>query len=267
LDLIAMTMCLRDFLRIRPNPSFRKSGKSQEFKTPDGSLCYRSCYAFWVPTRRKLTAVIFDWDGTLLDSYHADSQAYLSMFRELGVSWGLPELDLHYSPDWYNVYRAAGIGEAQWTEADQLWRTFYREHRPKLMKDTRKVLRRLAARYRMGLVTSGDRQRVERQLRDFAMLRLFRSRVCGGETTRNKPDPGPLLAVLKKMRVTSEECVYVGDTPEDLAMSRAAGVRAIAVLGPFPTETRLRAAKPEFLLDRLGELPGLLRKLYGISRR
>jgi len=112
------------------------------------------------------------------------------------------------------------------------------------------------------LVTSGDRDRVEGQLREFALLRTFRARVCGGETERNKPDPGPLQAVLEKMKIEAEECVYVGDTPEDLAMSRGAGVRAIAVLGPFPTEKRLREAKPTFLLEKIEELPGLLKTLY-----
>jgi HAD superfamily hydrolase (TIGR01549 family) len=219
-----------------------------------------------VATSGRLTAVIFDWDGTLLDSYHADSQAYLAMFRELGVSWGMQELDLHYSPDWYNVYRAAGIPETRWVEGDKLWRGFYGAHKPKLMKGARKVLGHLAKQHRLGLVTSGDRERVEGQLREFELLKLFPSTVCGGETERNKPDPGPLLCALKKMKVKAEECVYVGDTPEDLAMSRAAGVRAIAVLGPFPTEEKLRAERPEFLLEEIGELPGLLRKMYGVAK-
>jgi phosphoglycolate phosphatase len=205
--------------------------------------------------------VVFDWDGTLLDSYHADSQAYLSMFRELGIPWGMRELDQHYSPDWYNVYRAAGIPETRWMEADTLWRSHYAHHRPKLMAGAKTVLQQLKRRYRLGLVTSGDRERVESQLRGFALLRTFRARVCGGETERNKPDPGPLQAVLERMKLDAEECVYVGDTPEDVAMSRGAGVRAIAVLGPFPTEKRLRAAKPEFLLERIADLPGLLQTL------
>lgn len=215
-----------------------------------------------MPRKRKLAAIIFDWDGTLLDSYHADSQAYLAMFRELGIPWGMRELDQHYSPDWYNVYRAAGIPETRWMEADRLWRTSYAEHRPSLMAGAKDVLERLKRRYRLGLVTSGDRDRVEGQLREFALLRTFRARVCGGETERNKPDPGPLQAVLEKMKIEAEECVYVGDTPEDLAMSRGAGVRAIAVLGPFPTEKRLREAKPTFLLEKIEELPGLLKTLY-----
>lgn len=56
-------------------------------------------------------------------------------------------------------------------------------------------------------------------------------------------------------------CVYVGDSPEDLEMAKSAGVRAIAVLGPFPTEKRLRAARPEFLLESIRELPETLKKI------
>ncbi len=220
-----------------------------------------------MPKKKKLAAVIFDWDGTLLDSYRADSQAYLSMFRELGIPWGMRELDQHYSPDWYNVYRAAGIPETRWMEADKVWRTHYAGHRPTLMAGAKEVLEKLERRHRLGLVTSGDRERVEGQLRQFALLRTFRARVCGGETERNKPDPGPLLAVLEKMKLSAEECVYVGDTPEDIAMSRSARVRAVAVLGPFPTEKRLRQAQPEFLLEKLGELPELLLSLYGAPRK
>jgi phosphoglycolate phosphatase-like HAD superfamily hydrolase len=57
------------------------------------------------------------------------------------------------------------------------------------------------------------------------------------------------------------DCVYVGDSPEDLEMARRAGVRAIGVLGPFPTEARLRAAKPDLLLNSIIELPDALREL------
>jgi len=74
---------------------------------------------------KRLTGVLFDWDGTLLDSYHADAQAYLAMFRAVGLNWGLKELEEHYSPDWYTVYRKAGIPEERWDEADSLWRAHY----------------------------------------------------------------------------------------------------------------------------------------------
>jgi phosphoglycolate phosphatase-like HAD superfamily hydrolase len=55
--------------------------------------------------------------------------------------------------------------------------------------------------------------------------------------------------------------VYVGDAPEDILMARRAGIRAIGVLGPFPTADAIRALKPEALLRSIRELPGYLRTL------
>jgi HAD superfamily hydrolase (TIGR01509 family) len=217
--------------------------------------------------RPVLHAVLFDWDGTLLDSYHADSQAYLAMFRAMGVDWGLPELERYYSPDWYAVYRAAKIPEKRWREADRVWREFYAKHPSKLVAATRRVLAQLNRRHKLGLVSSGDRDRVSRQLREFRLTSVFRTRVLGGDTEEKKPHPAPLLKALKEMEADPRDCVYVGDTPEDVEMARAAGVRAIAVLGPFPTEKRLRAVKPEILLKGLEELPELLREWYGNGKR
>lgn len=214
----------------------------------------------------KLASVLFDWDGTLLNSFQADSQAYLAMFRELGCRWSLEELATHYSPDWYIVYRAAKIPEERWDDADRLWRGYYAKHPSKLMRGARQVLRRLGQRYALGLVTSGDRERVTRQLHALELTRMFRTRVCGGDTAEKKPHPAPLLLALEKMKMRAADCVYVGDTPEDLEMARAVGMRAIAVLGPFPVEKRLRAARPEFLLKELAELPALLEKLYPNSQ-
>jgi phosphoglycolate phosphatase-like HAD superfamily hydrolase len=66
------------------------------------------------------------------------------------------------------------------------------------------------------------------------------------------------------MALEPVETVYVGDSAEDLEMARRAGVRAaIAVLGPFPTEKRLRAAKPDLLLDSIQELPSALARFQG----
>jgi HAD superfamily hydrolase (TIGR01509 family) len=218
-------------------------------------------------SKTTLSAVLFDWDGTLIDSFHADSQAYLAMFRELGLNWGLRELERHYSPDWYTVYRAAGIPTERWDEADSLWRTFYARHPSKLIKGARRVLRRLGQRHALGLVTSGDRVRVTQQLRKFALTPVFRARVCGGDTREKKPHPAPLHLALQQLKLTAEECVYVGDTPEDLEMARAVGMPAIAVLGPFPTEKRLRAAKPQHLLKKLDDLPALLERVYGTPKK
>jgi HAD superfamily hydrolase (TIGR01549 family) len=214
------------------------------------------------PSKNKnLQGVLFDWDGTLVDSYEADSAAYLAMFREMGIPWGLPELARHYSPNWYRVYRAAKLPRAKWDDADRAWRAQYAKHSPQLIAGARQVLVRLGRAHHLGLVTSGDRDRVMRQLRAFRLTRLFGARVCSGDTPEKKPHPAPLRLALQQLCLEPSTCVYVGDSPEDLQMAKRAGVRAIAVLGPFPTEKRLRAANPDFLLESIRELPEALKRL------
>jgi HAD superfamily hydrolase (TIGR01509 family) len=205
-------------------------------------------------------AVLLDWDGTLLNSYAADQRAYLAMFRAIGIEWGRGEIDRHYSPDWYRVYRAARIPRAEWARADRLWRTAYKSERPALLPGARTVVHRLVRIFRLGLVTSGSRARVKQQLREFEFTKHFSARVCSEDSPRRKPDPAPLQMALRLLRAEPEECVYVGDAAEDIEMARRAGVRAIGVLGPFPTAARIRAAKPDLLLNSIRELPRHLRR-------
>jgi HAD superfamily hydrolase (TIGR01509 family) len=201
---------------------------------------------------------LFDWDGTLLDSYHADAAAYQKMFARLGIRWGAKELARNYSPDWYRVYRAAGIPKSRWEEADRLWRQSYRHQKPALVYGARRVLGKLARRFTLGVVSSGDRSRVLRQLRLFGLSGMFAARVCSEDAGRRKPHPAPLRLALRRLRLKPDQCVYVGDAPEDVEMAHRTGVRAIGVLGPFPTHQRLRAARPAALLESISELPELL---------
>lgn len=204
--------------------------------------------------------VLLDWDGTLLNSYAADVRAYLAMFRAFEIEWGVRELERHYSPDWYQVYRAARLPRSKWREADRLWRAAYSEQRPPLLPSARRVLRLLEQKFLLGLVTSGSRGRVRRQLREFGLADHFSACVCGEDAAKRKPHPEPLELALKRLRTEPDECVYVGDAPEDIEMARRAGVRPIGVLGPFPTAKRLRAAEPDLLLRSIGELPRHLRR-------
>jgi HAD superfamily hydrolase (TIGR01509 family) len=204
-------------------------------------------------------AVLFDWDGTLLNSHAADTRAYLSMFHAIGVKWGVREIERNYSPNWYRVYRAARIPRAKWLEADRLWALAYDQERPALLPGARAVLRRLEKNFMLGLVTSGNRSRVWRQLREFGLAEYFSACVCSEDAPKKKPHPAPLELALKRLRATPDESVYVGDTAEDIEMARLAGVRPIGVLGPFPTAGRMRAARPEAILSSVRELPAYLR--------
>src|SRR5215472_12332956 len=102
--------------------------------------------------KARLQGVLFDWDGTLIDSYHADTSAYLAMFKEMGIQWGLEELETHYSPNWYQVYRAAKLPRKLWSKADNVWRAHYATHRPQLIPGVRRILDAVSRRYYLGLV-------------------------------------------------------------------------------------------------------------------
>lgn len=204
-------------------------------------------------------AVIFDWDGTLLDSFRADTRAYRSMFRALAIDFSDAQLARHYSPDWYRVYRAARIPKRQWNLADRLWGVAYRKENPRLIVGVRAVLGKLSRSFALGLVTSGDRKRVVRQLREFGLQERFPVCICSEDASPRKPHPAPLRAAIRSMGVSAADCVYVGDTPEDMEMARRAGVRSIGVTGPFPSSVRLKAAHPTMLLGSIQELPKVLK--------
>ncbi len=214
-----------------------------------------------LPRTLRLRGVLLDWDGTLLNSYRADAHAYLEMFRVLGIDWGLKELKKCYSPNWYNVYRAARIPRSRWDEADRLWRRYYRYDDARLFPGARGALAALGRKYVLGLVTSGSRERVRRQLRKLGVGGCFAARVFSEDAARRKPHPAPLRLALLRMRLAADECVYVGDAPEDIEMARRADVASVGVVGTSPVPVRLRAMRPDATIDSVADLPRLLSKL------
>ena len=210
-------------------------------------------------TQKPLRAVLFDWDGTLLDSFRADTNAYLQMFRALGVSWDPNRLAQHYSPDWHNVYRAAKLPQESWAEADRLWRRFYRAERPLLQTGARRVVQALAARYRLGLVSSGSSWRVRSQIRALGLQPFFAVSIFGDHVPHRKPHPLQLQLAIRQLGQEPASCVYIGDAPEDVKMARRAGVAVVGILEHSPVPARLRDSRPNALIKTISALPELFR--------
>jgi phosphoglycolate phosphatase-like HAD superfamily hydrolase len=93
---------------------------------------------------------------------------------------------------------------------------------------------------------------VRREVAALGLDRFFGAVVCGGETARRKPDPEPLLLALERLSLPPAETAYVGDSPEDVAMAKAAGAFAVGIPGGFPNREALAASQPDVLAPSLG---------------
>ena len=195
-----------------------------------------------------VAAVLFDWDGTLLDSAEASYRCFVRLFDSYGIGFDRAAFGRTYSPNWHRTYESVGLAPEHWPEADQQWLQHYGAEESRLLPGAREALVRLdEAGIAQGVVTSGDRSRVSRELSDLGVERFFRTVVFGGDARNRKPHPEALLLALERMGVTPDRAAYVGDSPEDVEMARAAGVRAVGVPGSFPNRDALLASRPDVL--------------------
>ena len=207
-----------------------------------------------------LRAVLFDWDGTLVDSAEKSYRCYVKAFAAHGIDYDRALFERTYAPDWYRTYEAIGLPREAWTDADARWIECYETEPSLLLPRVLESLERLAARgLSLGVVSSGDPVRVRGELKTLRVDSFFATVVCGGETEKRKPDPQPLQVALERLGVAPGQSAYVGDSPEDVMMAKAAGAFAIGIPGGFPNRRALEASAPHVLAGDLeSAVSGLL---------
>jgi pyrophosphatase PpaX len=210
---------------------------------------------------KNATTILFDWDGTLIDSFPAGFNASMSVLREFGLAVDRERFLETYSPNWYESYEKLGVPRERWEEADRMWRRTYRQQTPELFPFVTTMLRRLRdAGFILGIVTSGNRVRVRSELERFRLLEHFQATVYFEDTREKKPNPAPLACALGKLEVDASLTVYVGDRPEDVEMGRRVGTYTVAVESEYGPRRLLEEAGPDLLLPHAGHLPERLLK-------
>lgn len=207
-------------------------------------------------------AVVFDLDGTLVDSMPLVLRAYayaLAPYRPemgdaeiLALLGGPPE---RFFTDVLGEAQAAAalarleaFGAANW----QLIESFAG------MAETIAELGRHAA---VGLWTGRDRVSTEWLLRTHGIAGLVRAGVCGDDLPSHKPDPAGLREVLRQLGVAPAEAVFAGDADVDILAGTAAGVRTILIEHgrAVPEEIRAQAWRR---FDRPAQAYAFLRDMY-----
>lgn len=196
-----------------------------------------------------MQAILFDWDGTLVDSLGAFHRANATVMASFGLPFDEVVYRQNYVPDWRLMYLRLGVPGDRLDEANELWHaTFGSGTDVVAFEGVAAALRRLGdAGSRLGIVTAGHRAIVVPQLERTRLAEFLETRVFGDDLDVHKPDPAPLRRALELLDLADRpaEVAYVGDAPTDMQMARAVGVRAIGIASVLGDPDELRAAGAE----------------------
>lgn len=210
--------------------------------------------------RRKISGVLFDWDGVLLDSLGASMNVYNRILPQMGMKPLSREEFLQLqSPNWYEFYSSLGIPEARWKELDEDWMRLYREEDPGLQPDAMKCVVTLKrSGFRLALISNGSKSRVEGELGKFGLRSFLDIVHCGEKKEELKPSPLMLERALSELDLKPGNAVYIGDSPADIRASKKAGIQAIALAREPVQAERLLREGPDCLFRNLEEVTDFL---------
>lgn len=211
----------------------------------------------------KYRVIVFDWDGTILDSPAAIAECIQASCGDLGlevpersrashvIGMGMQELMREIAP---------GLPSARYGEFVEAYRRHFRVREPamQLFPGMRELLADLSAISLLGIATAKSRRGLERALDATGLRPHFRASRCADET-HPKPHPAMLLEILKELSVSPDDALMIGDTSHDLEMARAAGVDALAVAYGAHPEQGLRACGPLGCFSSVDQLRQWLR--------
>lgn len=180
-----------------------------------------------------IKAVIFDVDGTLIDSFEAN----LRFFQDLMIRFGYkPPTGEEYAPLMHMSMRDVIpllAGSMSEEDAMKIWEAgrghevLYHTELLHMRGGAEETIRKLYENYTLGIVTSRVKSSVFEFPRLAALRDLFSVAIAYEDTVNHKPHPDPLLLAASQLGVLSADAVYVGDADSDMKAARAAGMKAV----------------------------------------
>jgi phosphoglycolate phosphatase len=192
--------------------------------------------------------IVFDWDGTVIDSPAAIVECMQAASRELGLAVPEPERASHViGLGLHEAMRivAPDLRGERYPEYVASYRRHFlaREDTMRLFAGMPELLESLSGNRALGIATGKSRRGLERSLDATGVRRLFAASRCADETTA-KPHPAMLLELMEELNIEADGVLMIGDTSHDMEMARAAGVDAVAVTYGAHPEHQLRSCAP-----------------------
>lgn len=227
-------------------------------------MAFRGRNHYNLAMRHPYRLLVFDWDGTVMDSISSIVACMQATVERLGID-PIPD---------ERIRRAIGLGLHDTLDmlvpgADerlrgrildcyrQLWFSSFR-HRPEPFSGVPQALSALAeAEYLMAVATGKGRRGLDRDLETTGMGRLFHASRTADETF-SKPHPRMLEEILDELGTRPDEALMVGDTTYDLEMAKNAGVSSVAVTCGSHCREELAGLEPLACLGSVLELEAWL---------
>lgn len=218
-----------------------------------------------------VAAVIFDLDGTLIDSI----DIYFRIVENALERLGLPPvsrtkiLTAAESEDfkWELVLpqeiqlRRASIIEEAWGVINEIAPQMFADDLD-IIEGADGALKMVSAKgLKIGLVTSTQKHYLETKmlpLKNAGVDDLIEATVTSDDVDKRKPAPDPLVLCARKLALKPAECVYIGDTATDMQAGKAAGMQTIGVLTGFDDYDALSKEQPDAIIDSIRHLGEVL---------
>ena len=221
----------------------------------------------FVNKKLKVEAVLFDLDGTLIDSAPIYYQIIDIVFERLGVphvsrktlqeAMDDGDFDWDYVlPDPMKSRKEELIAEAR-AIIDDIAPPMFRQQ-IKLIPGAADICKKIAAQgMKIGLVTSTPTDYISVKLipmRKAGVENLLQVIITADDVVNKKPHAEPLIKGSQKLQVAVEQCAYVGDTRVDIRAGNAAGMKTVGVLTGFDDFKALEKEKPDAIIDSIVHL-------------
>jgi phosphoglycolate phosphatase len=192
--------------------------------------------------------IIFDWDGTLIDSAGTIVECIQQASADLGLEVPDRERASHViGLGLHDSLRLAvpGLPAERYAEFVGLYRKHFlaREAAMRLFPGIEELVKNLSRTRLLAIATGKSRRGLDRALQASGLRAFFSASRCADETTP-KPHPTMLLEIAEELEISVQDSLMIGDTSHDLEMARGAGIDALAVTYGAHAEPALRACGP-----------------------
>jgi HAD superfamily hydrolase (TIGR01549 family) len=210
-------------------------------------------------TKLKVKAILFDLDGTIVDSRDAYLEAAKTAFHAMGLEPPTTQTTLQIPK---RLEQNLPIDDLTHTNTarflDVYLQTFYTitELKTKPIPKIHTALENLQQKAKLVLITMRNVPKVTiaKELQQFGLAQYFTYILTAQDTHKPKPSPEALIKALKVIGVKICDCVIVGDSVIDITAGKAAGAKTIAVLSGLYTEQELAKFNPDLILKNAAQL-------------